>query len=111
MKITCLPGLALFACMTAGAQVNSYTVTTIIDDSQDPFLINPWGDLLSGKDYRGITKRRIDILHERLGFERERIHEWGVAHAVLSAWWSIEDHGDWHYALAFAEMIADLDIK
>ena len=43
MKITCLPGLALFACMTAGAQVNSYTVTTIIDDSQDPFLINPWG--------------------------------------------------------------------
>ena len=76
-----------------------------------PLLINPWGDLLSGKDYRGITKRRIDILHERLGFERERIREWGLAHAILSAWWSIEEHGDWHYALAFAEMIADLDIK
>jgi len=76
-----------------------------------PLLINPWGDLVSEKDYRGITKRRIDILHERLGFERERIHEWGLAHAILSAWWSIEDHGDWHYALEFAEMIADLDIK
>ena len=76
-----------------------------------PLLINPWGDLVSEKDYRGMTKRRIDILHERLGFERERIHEWGLAHAILSAWWSIEDHGDWHYALAFAEMIADLEIK
>jgi streptomycin 6-kinase len=73
-----------------------------------PFLINPWGDLLSGNNYRLMTKRRIDILHERLGFERERIREWGLAHAVLSAWWSIEDHGDWHYALAFAEMIAEL---
>jgi streptomycin 6-kinase len=76
-----------------------------------PFLINPWGDLLEGKNYRGITRRRIDILHEWLGFERERIREWGLAHAVLSAWWSIEEHGDWRYAARFAEMIAELDIK
>lgn len=76
-----------------------------------PLLINPWGDLLNGNNYRQLTKRRIDILHEKLGFERERIREWGLAHAVLSAWWSIEDHGDWRYAAEFAEMIADLDIK
>ena len=75
-----------------------------------PFLINPWGNLLSGNNYRGMTKRRIDILHERLGFERERIREWGLAHAILSAWWSIEEHGDWRYAAEFAEMIAGLDI-
>ena len=75
-----------------------------------PLLLNPWGDLLSGKDYRLMTKRRIDILHERLGFERERIRGWGLAHAILSAWWSIEDQGDWDYALAFAEMIADLPL-
>jgi len=76
-----------------------------------PLLINPWGDLLGKRDYRGMTKRRIDILHERLGFERERIREWGLAHAILSAWWSIEDHTGGEYALAFAEMIAGLDIK
>ena len=75
-----------------------------------PLLINPWGDLF-GKDYRSMTRRRIDILHERLGFEHERIREWGLAHAILSAWWSIEDHTDWKYALACAEMIADLDLK
>ena len=75
-----------------------------------PLLMNPWGDLL-GKDCRQLTKKRIDILHERLGFERERIREWGLAHAILSAWWSIEDHTGEEYALAFADMIADLDIK
>ena len=73
-----------------------------------PFLINPWGDLLNRNDYRLITKRRIDILHERLGFERERILEWGLAHAVLSVWWSIEDHGDWEYAMQCAELFATL---
>lgn len=76
-----------------------------------PFLMNPWGELSGRKDYRQIIRRRIDILHERLGFERDRIHEWGLAHAVLSTWWSIEDNTGWEYSLAFAEMIADLDIN
>ena len=73
-----------------------------------PLLINPWGDLLGKKDYEGMTRRRIDILHEHLGFERERIREWGLAHAILSAWWGIEDNTGWEYAMSFAEMIADL---
>jgi streptomycin 6-kinase len=75
-----------------------------------PLLMNPWGDLLNGSNYRLMTKRRIDILHEHLGFERERIHEWGLAHAVLSAWWGIADNTGWEYSLAFAEMLADLQI-
>ena len=78
---------------------------------EGPLLMNPWGDLLNESNIQLITKRRIEILHEHLGFERERIHEWGLAHAVLSAWWSIEDHTGWDYAVAFAEMIADLNIK
>jgi streptomycin 6-kinase len=76
-----------------------------------PLLMNPWTDLLDRPDYRPLTKRRIDILHERLGFERERIREWGLAHAILSAWWGIEDNTGWEYSLAFAEMIAGLDLK
>jgi streptomycin 6-kinase len=73
-----------------------------------PLLMNPWGDLLNGNNYWLMTERRIDILHERLGFERERIREWGLAHAILSAWWSIEDNTGWEYPLNFAELIADL---
>jgi streptomycin 6-kinase len=76
-----------------------------------PLLMNPWSDLIKMQDYRGLTKRRIDILHERLGFERDRIREWGLAHAILSAWWGIEDNTGWEYALAFAGMIAELETK
>jgi streptomycin 6-kinase len=71
-----------------------------------PFLINPWGELINRDDIRKITKRRVDILHEHLGYERERIHEWALAHAVLSAWWSMESNTGWEYAWAFAEMLA-----
>ncbi|HSL47288.1 MAG TPA: aminoglycoside phosphotransferase family protein [Anaerolineales bacterium] len=76
-----------------------------------PFLLNPWGDLLKLDHHRQMTKRRIDILHEHLGFERDRIREWGLAHAILSSWWSMESHGEWRYAARFAEVLADLNIK
>lgn len=75
-----------------------------------PLLINPWDDLLKMNNYRRMTQRRIAILHERLGFERERIREWGLAHSILSSWWSMEEHGDWRYTADFAEMIADLPL-
>jgi streptomycin 6-kinase len=76
-----------------------------------PLLMNPWEELLKMDSYKQLTRRRIDILQEHLGFERERILEWGLAHAVLSAWWGIEDHINDEYSIRFAEMIADLDIS
>lgn len=76
-----------------------------------PLLMNPWSELIRMPDHRRLTRRRIDILHERLGIERERICEWALAHAVLSAWWGIEDNTGWEYALAFARMFAELDTK
>ena len=76
-----------------------------------PLLMNPWDDLINKSNIRMLTKRRIDILHEQLGFERERIHEWGVAHAILSAWWSLEDNTGWEYAAAFSELISELELK
>jgi streptomycin 6-kinase len=76
-----------------------------------PFLINPWGDMVNGAEQKRMTERRLDILHEHLGFERERIREWGLAHAVLSAWWDIEDNtGRGEYALDFAAMLADIPL-
>jgi streptomycin 6-kinase len=73
-----------------------------------PFLINPWGELSSEKNYQRVTQRRIAILHEHLGFERERIREWGLAHSILSSWWSFESQGEWSYTADLAEMFADL---
>jgi streptomycin 6-kinase len=70
-------------------------------------MMNPWGSFSDGISRR-LIRKRIDILHEHLGFERERIREWSLAHAVLSAWWGIEDNTGWDYAMAFAELIAGL---
>ncbi len=75
-----------------------------------PFLINPWNDFLNRINHRQLTQRRIVILHEHLGFERERIREWGLAHAILSSWWSMESNSEWRHAANFAEMLAELPI-
>ena len=72
-----------------------------------PFMLNPWKKLSDGIS-RPLISRRVDILHEHLGFERERILEWSLAHAILSAWWGIEDNTGWEYAMNFAEMLVDL---
>jgi streptomycin 6-kinase len=72
-----------------------------------PLLINPWDEFLTRPDPVRLTGRRIAILAERLGFERERVRDWGLAHAVLSAWWTIEESaGDPRYSMDCARMIA-----
>jgi streptomycin 6-kinase len=55
------------------------------------FLYNALPD--SQADVRRVVARRVDVLAEALGFARERVLGWGVFQAVLSAWWTYEDHG------------------
>ncbi len=43
MKLSSLIIAALLLCVAATAQINSYTVTPIVNNTQDPYLINPWG--------------------------------------------------------------------
>jgi len=71
-----------------------------------PFLINPVPGFLNGNNPQVRTERRIAILSEILGMEKERIRAWGFCHAVLSAWWSMEDNdpGWGQYSLRCAEI-------
>jgi streptomycin 6-kinase len=56
-------------------------------------------------DVKRLTTRRVDQLAEALGFDRARLLSWSIAQAVLSAWWSYEDHGSgWEEMIAFAEL-------
>ena len=49
-------------------------------------------------------QRRVARLAEALAEPRAAILAWAEAHAVLSAWWSYEDHGTgWEPGLALAE--------
>ena len=54
-------------------------------------LRNPLPQLLQHLGPGRILARRIDQLAEELGLERARIRGWGLAQAVLSMWWSVED--------------------
>ncbi|MBU0495285.1 MAG: aminoglycoside phosphotransferase family protein [Chloroflexi bacterium] len=69
-------------------------------------LRNPFPHLLDEPDPGRLIARRADILAEELGLDRTRLLQWGVAQAVLSAWWSVEDHGSgWEWAIRCAEVI------
>jgi streptomycin 6-kinase len=73
------------------------------------WLRNPVGQLFNQPNPSRLLARRVAILAEELGFDRQRIIGWGVAQAVLSAWWSIEDHErGWEEAIVCAELLAGL---
>jgi len=56
-----------------------------------------------------VLARRASILAEVLEIDRSRILAWSFAQAVLSAWWSVEDHGHgWEGAIEIARQIATL---
>jgi streptomycin 6-kinase len=72
-------------------------------------LRNPLPQVTYWPDLPAIQARRVDILAEMLGFDRERIIGYGIAQAMLSAAWSVEDHGTgWDAALMTAEALLRL---
>jgi streptomycin 6-kinase len=69
-----------------------------------PFLLNPHGPPKSA----AMLGRRLGILADELGYDRQRLHAWGIAHAVLSACWLAEDHGDgWQDAITMAQTLIE----
>lgn len=70
-------------------------------------LRNPVPNILAHPDLKNITLRRVAQLSDLLSIDRQRIAGWGMAQAVLSAWWSVEDGGsDWP-VLRIAEALID----
>ncbi len=58
------------------------------------FFHNPWPQLEKRGHLRTLLHRRVAILSERLGFDRERVRGWGLMYCVLSAWWSYDEVTD-----------------
>ena len=72
-------------------------------------LRNPIPHIFQRPDLRQISARRVDQLAAELNLDRQRILGWGMAQAVLSAWWSYEDHGHgWEPCLILAEILLAL---
>ena len=74
-------------------------------------LRSPMPQLLAMPRPGRVLARRVQQLADELGLDRARLRGWGLAQAVLSAWWSIEDHGHgWEPAIACAEILAALKV-
>jgi streptomycin 6-kinase len=72
-----------------------------------PLMINPWDNSMDSNQFEVRAKRRVDILSKGLGWEREQVIQWSLAHAVLSAWWDYPA-GDWEYPLRCAKIFSGL---
>jgi streptomycin 6-kinase len=78
------------------------------DPAYEPsvFIYNPIPQLMQSPDPKAVIKKRVEQFSEELQLERWRVAGWAFAQAVLSAWWSYEDHEDsWEYFIACAEAI------
>jgi streptomycin 6-kinase len=58
-----------------------------------PFLINPIGGIPDEAEAIRRTRRRIAILSERLGFDRQRVWRWAVCFSLLSDFWDAPTSG------------------
>jgi streptomycin 6-kinase len=60
-------------------------------------------------DLISLQGRRVAALAEGLGAPRQAVLAWAEAHAVLSGWWSYEDHGtDWEMGMMLAEIYEEM---
>jgi streptomycin 6-kinase len=71
-----------------------------------PFLFNTWVVTGVPADAPRLMAQRLAILSEMLSLERERLRNWGLAHAVLSAIWSVEAKEDQRPAMECARILA-----
>lgn len=61
-------------------------------------------------DLRRLLGRRLDLLAELLGFDRQRLWAWSFAQLILSIWWNVEDGAGFtgQRDLAVAEVLSGL---
>ncbi len=73
-----------------------------------PWLMNPTNHLMHYSDVQRRLQRRVAVFAEFFGKDRAEIIEWGIAHVMLSVWWTYEDGGDgWEWAFDYAHLLTN----
>lgn len=71
-----------------------------------PFLLNPDPAVFL---HRALQETRIKILADHLKMDAQKIVRWAFVHAVLAAWWTIEDDtGAWEPSISAARVLLSL---
>lgn len=74
-------------------------------------LRNLWADRHPLANPGRRLERRVHQLADELEIDRARVRGWGVAQAMLSAWWCVEDGGNsWASDVAIAELLAAVKV-
>jgi streptomycin 6-kinase len=62
-----------------------------------PLFYNPVGEWHAQVDGPRLIQRRVDIISERAGLDRQRVLGWAVVQGIVSDAWTLEDGGvrDW----------------
>jgi streptomycin 6-kinase len=76
-----------------------------------PLMLNPITDAMDRINFKSQTLRRVAIIKERTGWEKESIINWALSHAILSAWWSFEDDMQTNFSLEYAKIFLNLNKK
>ncbi len=72
------------------------------------FLRNPMPEIIARDGIMDVMKKRVSLFSELTGHDCERIRGWGFCQAVLSAIWSLEDHGTgWETGIRVAEALTE----
>lgn len=72
-------------------------------------LRNPLPQLLRMRRPAEVLKRRVEVLSEELGVDGARVRGYGIAQALLSAWWTVEDGGSgWEPTVECARLLDSL---
>lgn len=58
-----------------------------------PLFYNPVGDWHGSVDGPRLIRRRVDIIVERTGLDRQRVLGWAVVQGIVSSAWDYEDGG------------------
>ncbi|BDI29861.1 streptomycin 6-kinase [Capsulimonas corticalis] len=74
-------------------------------------LRNLWEDRHTHADPGRLLSRRAHQLADALGLNPARVKGWAMAQAVLSAWWTVEDGGDyWQSTFDLAHLLREIPI-
>lgn len=74
------------------------------------FLHNPYPGVLREPNLERLIERRVNIVCERLGYDRQQVLGWGFVDTMLSLVWSVEDNdpADFELMLNFARVIGGM---
>lgn len=73
-----------------------------------PLMLNPMTGSMDRISFKVRAKRRVSIIQERTGWEREKIVQWALSHALLSAWWDVEENMQSIFSLECAKIFLTL---